>query len=227
MQLELPFISALCSGGQSGFGRTRAVHRELSRNPESFVQLLTWLYQRRDRANDLDVASTAEQQRNLANIAFHALQSWGIVPGCQDDGSVDREEFVIWIEHALLRATEVDRRGVAESQLGRLLGRFARHRSWDQWLPDSVLGFLDMPENSDLLKQLDLGVHSARGVTRRSPFDGGAQERALAGEYRNLAAKYATMYPRVSAQLIVIAESYEHDARRHDEEAAIDERWHP
>lgn len=227
VQLELPFISALCSGGQSGFGRTRAVHRELSRNPESFVQLLTWLYQRRDRANDLDVASTAEQQRNLANIAFHALQSWGIVPGCQDDGSVDREEFVIWIEHALLRATEVDRRGVAESQLGRLLGRFARHRSWDQWLPDSVLGFLDMPENSDLLKQLDLGVHSARGVTRRSPFDGGAQERALAGEYRNLAAKYATMYPRVSAQLIVIAESYEHDARRHDEEAAIDERWHP
>lgn len=226
MQLELPFISALFSGGQSGFGRTRAVHRELSRNPEFFVQLLTWLYQRKDGAND-NLEYTAEQQRNLADIAFHSLESWGIVPGCQDDGSVDREEFVTWIEQALLRATEVDRRGVAESQLGRLLGRFARHRSWDQWLPDSVLGFLDMPENSDLLKQLDLGVHSARGVTRRRPFDGGAQERALAGEYRNLAAKYATVYPRVSAQLIVIAESYEHDARRYDEEAAIDERWHP
>lgn len=227
VQLEFPFISALCSGGQTVFGRSLAVHRELSRNPESFVQLLTWLYQPKDRANELDVEYTAEQQRNLANIAFHALASWGILPGCQEDGNVDREKFVTWMGQALQRATEVDRRGVAESQLGRLLGRFARHRTRDQWLPDSVLGFLDMPENSDLLKQLDLGVHSARGVTRRSPFDGGAQERALAGKYRDLAAKYGTIYPRVSAQLIVIAESYEHDARQHDEEAAIDERWHP
>ena len=227
MQLEIPFISALCSGGQSGFGRILAVHRELSRNPESFVQLLTWLYQRKDGANEFDADSDVEQKKILADMAFYVLESWNLIPGSHTDGEVDPDKLVAWVEQTLHSAAEVSRKEVAEVHLAELFGRVARHRSWDQWLPVCVLDLLNRPEYGGILRRLGLGVHNARGTTSRYPFDGGAQERALAGEYRNLAVKYGTIYPRISAQLIVIAESYEHDARRHDEEAAIDERWHP
>lgn len=227
VQLEISFISAICSGGQSGFGRTLAVHRELSSNPESFVQLLTWLYHRKDGVNEFDAGSDIEQKKILADMAFYVLESWNLIPGSHTDGEVDPDKLVAWVEQALHSAAEVSRKEVAEVHLAELLGRVARHRSWDQWLPVCVLDLLNRPEYGGILRRLGLGVHNARGTTSRYPFDGGAQERALASKYRDLATNYATMYPRVSAQLIVIAESYEHDARRHDDEAAIDERWHP
>lgn len=43
-----------------------------------------------------------------------------------------------------------------------------------------------------------MGVRNARGVTMRSPYDGGAQERRLAERYRELAARYGNSHPRLS-----------------------------
>jgi hypothetical protein len=192
-----------------------------------FVQLLRWHYRRRDGASEPEQESlSTEQKKKLANLAYHTLEGWNTIPGCRDDGGVDSEQFVSWAEEALHRAAEVSRKEVAETHFGGLLARFARHRSWDDWLPEYMLNFLDRLENESLREKLVVGIRNARGSTMRGPYDGGVQERLLAIHYRELATQYSITYSRVSTLLISIAESYEQEARRQDEEAAIDERWH-
>jgi hypothetical protein len=225
--LELPFAALLCSYGHRQHERTLAVHRELARDPAFFVQLLCWHYGRRNGGENPDLAGISVDRRKLlANLAYHTLEGWQKIPGSDDEGAVDQEAFVQWVEDALRLATEVDRREMAEIHIGALLGNFVWHRSWDDWLPDYILAFLDKPENSGLRERFDLGVRNARGVTVRGPYDGGNQERDLAGKYRKLALRYGNSYPRVSALITSIAEEYDWDASRADERAAVGERWH-
>lgn len=220
--LELPFVRLL---GHHG-GRTLAVHRQLSQDPNLFVEMLCWIFRRRDGAPDPEQEEQSlERRQALAELAFHAFEEWDNVPGSNVDGEIDCDKFNAWVEAALSRATDVDRKEVAESYLGALLGRLARRRAWADWLPTCILDFLNRPEHGSLRGKFCLGVHNARGMTSRSPYDGGAQERRLAGHYHELAVRYGNSHPRVSSMLVSIAEDYERDARREDEEAAVGERW--
>lgn len=226
--LELPFIQMLCNYGHRHHERTLAVHRELARDPELFVQLLQWHYARRDGGDEpAHQELTQERRELLANLAYHALAGWNEVPGCAADGIIVGNTFHEWADTALRLAAEVDRKEVAETHLGGLLARFARHRSWDDWLPDCILDFLNRPENTGLRNRFEMGVSNARGVTSRSPYDGGEQERNLAARYHELSTRYGNSHPRVTTMLLSIAEGYERDAIRHDERAAVGERWRP
>lgn len=226
--LELPFVPLLCSYGHRHHERTLAVHRELARDPSLFVQLLCWHYHRRDGRDDPGQQGvTPERQKFLAELAYHALEGWNKLPGLNKDGDIIEKDFIAWAEEAMRQAAEADRKEVAETHFGALLARFARRRPWEDWLPLTILDFLDRAENGGLREKFDLGVRNARGVTTRGPYDGGEQERRLAGRYRELAARHGNSHPRVSALLISIAKGYEWDARREDERAAVGERWHP
>lgn len=225
-KLELPFVSLLCPYGYCKSERTLAIHRELARDPALFVQLISWQFGRNDGQNETEQeAMTIECRKTYATLAFHVLRGWNTVPGYQSDGGIDNKQFTSWATNALCRAEEVDRKEVAEFQFGALLARFARGRSWDDWLPECVLEFLDQCENEGLRKAFAIGVHNARGVTTRKPYDGGEKERILAGRYRGLEAQMASSYPRVSYVLSSLADSYGNDAQRHDERAVVDERW--
>ncbi|MBL3703209.1 hypothetical protein GI582_10965 [Sulfitobacter sp. BDSS02] len=226
--LELPFVKLLCSYGHRDHERKLALHRELARDPNLFVELLCWLYRRRDGADEPERGElSAERKEFLAELAYHSLEGWNTVPGCSEDGEVSSEGFNSWAENAFQLATDADRKEVAETHFGSLLARMARRRSWDDWLPDVILEYLDRSECAGLRESFCMGVHNARGVTMRNPYDGGEQERRLAGRYRELAARYGNFHPRLSESLISIAEGYERDARREDEQAEVGERWHP
>jgi hypothetical protein len=61
-----------------------------------------------------------------------------------------------------------------------------------------------------------LGIINRRGVTVRSPLDGGQQERELAERYRHDANELRFNWARTAAILDRIAESYEQYAKRED-----------
>ncbi|WP_420961493.1 hypothetical protein [Brucella sp. IR073] len=226
--LELPFVPLLCSYGHRHHERTLAVHRELARDPSTFVQLLCWRYHRSDGKDDPGQQEMLpERQKFLSELAYHALEGWNRLPGLDNDGNIVEKDFIAWAEEAMRQAIEADRKNVAETHFGALLARFARRRPWEEWLPLTILDFLDRAENGGLREKFDLGVQNARGVTTRGPYDGGEQERKLAGRYRELAARYGNSHPRVAALLVSIAKGYKWDARRQDERAAVGERWHP
>ena len=227
-QIELPFVPLLNPYGHRDCERTLEVYHALARDPEDFIQLLRWLYCRKDRAEEAEFEGMDDDHRKLlADIAYHTFEGWDVIPGTDESGEIDSEKFAEWNAAAFKLAKEADRFEVAGSRLGALYGRLARRRSWDDWLPDPILKLLDAPEHQDLRQSFAIGVRNARGMTSRSPYDGGAQERNLAQKYRELAARFGNSYPRVAELLKEIAKGYEWDAKREDEQAAVGERWHP
>ena len=227
-KIELPFVPLLNPYGHRDCERTLEVYRALARDPEGFVQLLRWLYCRKDRAEETEFEGMDDDHRKLlVDIAYHTFEGWDVIPGTDESGEIDPEKFAEWNAAAFKLAKEADRFEVAGSRLGALYGRLARRRSWDDWLPDPVLKLLDAPEHQDLRQSFAIGVRNARGVTSRSPYDGGAQERNLAQKYRELAARFGNSYPRVAELLKEIAKGYEWDAKSEDEQAAVGERWRP
>jgi hypothetical protein len=76
-----------------------------------------------------------------------------------------------------------------------------------------------MTRSRALEQGLETGVYNRRGVTVRSPFDGGEQERGLTERYRRDAEALRFDWTRTAACLDRIAETYEHDARREDQGA--------
>ena len=71
---------------------------------------------------------------------------------------------------------------------------------------------------------LESGIHTGvvnnDGVTTRGVFDGGDLERNKAARYREWSKQVASGSPRTGRLLRRLAEGYERDARRHDDEAA-------
>ena len=70
----------------------------------------------------------------------------------------------------------------------------------------------------------NMGVRNQRGFMLRVIREGGAQERDLAAKYRSWAKRRAPYYPYVGGVIEDIAASYDWEAKRHDDEAKIDQR---
>lgn len=66
-----------------------------------------------------------------------------------------------------------------------------------------------------------VGVVNDRGITTRGLYDGGDQERNIAGRYKRWAQQAAGEWPRTSRILRRLGEEYEREAGRRDAEAQI------
>ena len=150
VNLELPFIPLLCNYGHRQHDRKLTVHRELARDPKLFVQLLTWLYRRRDRAIEPEQKEfSAERREFVAQLAYHALTGWREVPGGQENGEIDGDEFTTW--PAGLCNGQL--RWIGRKLLKCILGqcwRALRVANLGRLLPECVLDFLNRPEQGGL-----------------------------------------------------------------------------
>lgn len=229
-RLELPFVRVLRPYDQDGSERTLALHRVIARSPQDFVAFVTWQFRRSDGQNDPtpDKVDTDLETRTLrAELAYHILSSWSEIPGLRNAGLIDAEDFGNWNAEVRRLADEAGRLSVTESVLGQAYARFASRRSWEDWLPDVLADFLDLPDNARLREGFEIGVYNSRGVTTRGPYDGGMQERQLVEKYREIAKGYALHHPRLASSIRRIAECYAREAERSDDRAALSERWHP
>jgi hypothetical protein len=228
-RLELPFIRALRGYGDHGStDRTLALHRVIARSPSDFVLFMTWQFRRDDEGKDAEEPGlNKDVKRRRAELAYHVLDSWAEIPGVNEAGQVDAVAFMAWNAEARRLAKEAGRQSIAEHKLGQAYARFASRRKWEEWLPEPLADLLDLPDAAEMRDGFEIGVRNARGVTMRSPFDGGAQERQLAAQFKEAADRYRISHPRLSATIRNIAASYEHQAKQEDDQAALGERWHP
>ena len=224
--LELHFFTAIRGYGVRTGDRSLVLYRQLNIDPDLFTQILSWLYRRRDGAVEPELEKMSEEQRQFyAEIAYEVFAGWEIIPGMDKNGRFDPAHFKWWVMEALNRATKADRRDMALSHLGELLGKVAYRLPSDDWLPDEILDLLDDPAHEILLDRFCTGLFNARGVVTRDPYTGGTQERELSRHYRNIGGRYRISYPRLSSKLLEFAEGYDSHARRQDGRSALRERW--
>jgi hypothetical protein len=200
-----------------GFGfdaRSPVLERRLARDPEFFVELLSLVYRARgDEGEGMDVPE------HVARNAHRLLEEWQIVPGSTDRmGEVNAEELNAWIEAARKLSQEAGREVVADIQIGKVFA----HASGDDdgtWPAQPVRDVIEGAASSELEQGFRIEIYNMRGPTTRGLGAGGDQERQLAANYHDLAARIRDSWPRTAAALSSVAREYEREARLHDEDA--------
>lgn len=193
--------------------------KALSEQPALFVQMLKAVYKSRgEEAEPEPAPEDAEQVRMLAEQAFELLQQSERLPGTRDDGTVDAPALRAWIAEVRELARAAGRAEAADSQIGQLLSA-APMGADGHWPAEAVREALDHFRSQPMSEGFVVGKLNRRGPTKRGLHDGGAQERELAASCRTWARAVERDYPFTAQALDELADSYEHDAKRHDQDA--------
>lgn len=232
----LPFIS-------EGRRSLKALQSELSEDPELFVELLKSVY-RPSTADNADPAEEEEpsvEERNRAHLAHRLLETWSRIPGLSGDaqhrnrntigeglgpispawtGIIDEPALMAWIDRARDLASEADRVEICNIRIGRQLA-YAPADGEGIWPCTEIRKVIELSRDEDLEQGMITGVINRRGV--HSVGRDGAQELAMATQFREWCEHIRIEYPRTGAVLRRLAESYEYDAQREIERGRLEE----
>jgi hypothetical protein len=204
--------------------------------PQLFVDLLGSVYR---GEGDVELGRS-EQDQAVARLAYRLLSNLRVVPGIQQMrpseldtvkhrfegdisfpiGEVDSGALASWVDEARKLSSGTGRLEICDQQIGRLLA-YSPASETGVWPCESVRQLIERLKSKTLEKGLQIGLHNKRGVHFRPR--GGELERAIASRFRDLASNASTRYPRTAAMLRSVAEEFEQDARREDEEGLREE----
>jgi len=224
-KLEWPF-AAIFDELKRYTSSPMALHRALQRDPQFFAQLITFIYKRDDHALDPTHGDvTEEMAERRARVARKVLDSWYLIPGVKDDGTLDEKELSEWVKAARKQCTETKHVIGCDLQTGFMLA----HAPADPdgtWPHAAVRNLIERLNNKTIDRHIQNEIYNSRGVVSRGINDGGKQERELAEKYKKMSDVVKVKWPRTSAMLRGIAEYYEHQARLEDIDSDLqDLRW--
>ena len=185
--------------------------------PSLFAELISLVYKPRHQESEEPMTEAA---RTAASHAWEILQACTRMPGTGADGRIDADAFTRFIDGVRDLCDQADRLMVCDLTLGKVLA----HAPADEdgtWPFSPAREVLDRPELEDMRRGFCTGSFNKRGVTSRSPWDGGGQERDLATYYRNQAERVQYSQPNVATMLEGIAKNYEHHGKHEDDEASL------
>ena len=211
LQLEFQLVSAF---GQFVAEGTNELHRELIENPDQLLFMISNAYKK----DHEDKEKLGEKDARLVEVCGQILMYTKITPGLQRDGTFSKEEFREFVTHLKKRSAEDGYVKGMQHVLGKLLAYAPETRDGD-WPPQCVCEVLDAQENDRLRSSFQSGIYNKRGITSRSPYDGGEQERQIAARYDGYAERCQIEYPLASETLTEIANSYRRDATGYDRDA--------
>jgi hypothetical protein len=200
-----------------------ALEESLAHSPDLFVEVVCAVY--KPRASDADDESaephaSEEQDTDAVARAMNAhrlLSSWRRPPGSTPEG-VDEGAMNAWVDDAIERLDQVGRLEAGLTHIGHVLTYFP---PGDDGVrpPQAVRDLIERVASTELDGGFYTEVLNSRGLTSRGPEDGGAQEEALVRKFRADAEALADDAPRTAVILRRIADSYEREGRRNDENA--------
>jgi hypothetical protein len=192
----------------------RFLFRALAEHPDLFVDLVCLAFKAKgDSASEID-----EQSAALARHAYGVLSSWRSVPGLSDGHRIDSHHLRRWVRQARSKRAERDRAEIGDDQIGHLLSGSPVGDD-GYWPAEVVRELLEDLASPVIDEAVEIGRLNARGITSRSPYEGGTQERVLSGGYRRSAEALSDEWPRTARILKGLADFYDRDARREDAEA--------
>jgi hypothetical protein len=201
-----------------------ALFRTLAADPAIFAHLIQLNYWPRQSADDqLPRVVPDERSKALAQHAHRVLDDWRGVPGKRGDGEFDGNAVRLWVESARAILAASGHGEIGDEKIGEVLARI-RWQDEEQWPPPYIRELIEDCQSDAMEKGLFVGVIEGRGMTVRSPYDGGEQELALADRLARWASA-ATSTPRTAEVLRRLVKNYRHDARHEDERRDLNEFW--
>ncbi|MFN8521145.1 MAG: hypothetical protein U0667_17550 [Chloroflexota bacterium] len=194
----------------------RRLSEALAADPAFFVQVVSTAFRgASDAPKPMDDAAAGR-----ARQAYRLLSLWRTCPGASRDG-LDPAELAAWVAEARQQLAAAERIAIGDELIGQILW-------WSPADPDGVhphraaRQLIESLASDDVDRGFAVAAVNSRGVHFRSSRNGD-DERALAAEYLGRAHLLREEWPRTAAILDSVAASYEHEGRRHDDEAALEE----
>lgn len=218
--LEWTYLSLL--DGHSAEPRT--LFSILKDEPSFFVDIIRLVF-RSEHVHPDETEPPTEEQQHRATAAFELLLSWRDakpprLPGSQADGMFDEERLFAWVRKARELCRESGHLGICDSQLGEVLANDPEPAAPNtHWPSEPLRDLLEEFNSESLFRGFEIGIFNKRGITTRSSTEGGEQERELARKYRAYAAASQDEWPLIANSLRRVADDYEAQAAREDEEA--------
>jgi DNA-binding transcriptional ArsR family regulator len=194
----------------------------LANDPKFLAELVRLVFRPRQENQEEEPTPPDEATQQRAKQAYQLLHEWKGFPGRDTAGGVRESDLSAWVTGARGALRESGHAAVGDHVIGEVLSR-APVGADDVWPHEAIRNLLEDLKSDDLDEGLYLGVLNGRGVTSRSLDAGGALEREAAAKYSRWAAALAFASPRTARVLRDIAEHYERDARREDEERDLRE----
>ncbi|RUX34638.1 XRE family transcriptional regulator [Mesorhizobium sp. M2A.F.Ca.ET.042.01.1.1] len=191
----------------------------LSEQPKLFIEMLSAVFRPSAESGiEEPEPSNPEQARAVASQAYRLFELWDHIPGRREGSSIDGEALEAWIKEARALANSVGRLEIADSKIGQMLSSSPQGRDGN-WPAEPVRDVLDLFRSKSMLEGFRVGKANRRGVTTRMPGDGGMLERNEATKYRDWAKAIAFEHPYTAKALNELADSYDWQAKREDEDA--------
>ena len=220
MLLEFAFVQVL---DHSTHGIPN-LERLIATSPALFVEVSSHCFKRDDGGSDPSGWQIADETRRLAvaSNALHLMHQIARVPGTKDDGAIDQDDLLHWIEETRELYAQFGRRAIGDQQIGQLLAR-APEGDDGIWPCRPVCEALEAVGTENIERGFSIGKRNMRGAFIRTR-DGGEMERELAAQYRRWAEYRRVDYPFAGRVLTGIAESYDGYARYQDGKAVLSKR---
>lgn len=191
-----------------------ALYRALNDDPQDFILMIRSLY----RAEGEEKREPTAAAKRFANRSWEILHDWKNIPGQLLDGTIDSDKLQEWVRAARFAFEESGHVSVGDEQIGEILSA-SPYGADGIWPVEAVREIIEATGSVRLETGLQIGLFNRRGVSSRSPYEGGTQERALQEKYHQMSVALAPKWRRTSRVLGATAESYGRDARREDEDA--------
>lgn len=195
-----------------GHEPANALYQSLGKDPDGFASIVQSLY-------STDGMGIPEESRSIyKKRCWSVLFNWQHLPGLSDDGNIDGVYLREWIDRVRAHLSAGGSEHDYDGQIGEVLASSPDGRD-GMWPAEQVRDILESMGNSKLEEGLLRGRINRRGITTRGVFDGGVQEVDLAASYRDHSRRMNARWPRTAGILRILAEDYEREAFREDNEA--------
>ena len=220
-RLEYLYIQLLVPGSEYEIPN---LSKDISQSPLLFITLLALVFERDDGGKDpqeWNLPTEPEERQQAARNAFQALEYANVIPGIQDNGSIDIDHLRSWIIVARNLAITNRRTGIGDERIGQLLSKSGADVD-GIWPREEVRQVIEEIASEHIAIGMRVGLYNSGGLgMRRLDVEG---DRALADKYRNFAESVMNKTPFVGRMLLKIAQSYEEDAKRHDTDYRVRRR---
>ena len=206
----------LVVGPGHGEGSVPALYKILARDPAFFFKLLSDAF----RAKGDEKEASSDERRSRAEAAYRVFMNWRSIPGTAEDGSLDPARLSSWTREARRLAASSGRAEVGDAVIGRMLAYSPGDPADGAWPHRAVRDLLEQVGSGPTERSILAEQHAKRGVFTKGMDEGGDQERALAAQAFGWAAIIGPHWPRAQRLLRRIAQMWEEEARRADEQSA-------
>ena len=224
-ELEFPLLAKFSAAERILEDRNLACHQFILKDINYFFELLTLCYNHGNRLEYISFIDITEENLNRCiDSANQILRSWHTIPGEDEFGSINQEQFKEWIESAYNRAQELNLLSALKHYLPWIFAKFANNFPWETTLPDIILDILNQEEDLRLREEFWVEVINNSGAFLGDLFEGGRRQREVAEKYNKLASTIESKFPRVAETLRKGTDQLIKEAAIEDERLKLRER---